>query len=545
MGYVVRMPQLGMSMDEGTLLEWRVGEGEAVQSGDVLAVVESEKTSADVESREDGSLRRVLVSEGVTVAPGDPIGVVAGPDEDASAVLEDAGAPADGGAAAGDTAAERPTGAGGTPADGSTGADPTAESDSTGNGAAASDADVRATPGARRRAEREGVALAGVEGTGPQGVVTEGDVARAAEAGASAGAATRTVAETVELTGVQRTTADRLAESYREAVHVTVRRTVDATPAQDVLAAARAAGVDASLADLLLCAFADALEAHPRFNATFADDRYEVFEEVNVGYAVDVDGDLRTPVVPDVGASSVEDVAARRRDLVSRAQAGDLSVDDEAGGTVTVTNLGPLGVDSFDPVINPPEVAILGVGRVRDGEVTLSLAFDHRVRNGADAARLLDALASNLTDRERLRSHVETAIAAGPDRRTAVARVTEGYAGTYRTAAGEVAFDEPEAVGGEGRAPDPVEHLLGALGACLTVSVREMADRDGVGLEDVETRVAGSPETGPLDAVEVTVTVASPAGDDAIDRVVEKAERACYVARALDVDAAVSWERRA
>ena len=120
---------------------------------------------------------------------------------------------------------------------------------------------------------------------------------------------------------------------------------------------------------------------------------------MNVGVAVDVDGGLVTPVVPDVRTKSAEEVAALRGALTERALAGEFTSEDLAGGTFTVTNLGMFGVDSFDPVINPPETAILGVGRVREnGTMTLSLSFDHRVVNGADAARYLDDLVGTLTD---------------------------------------------------------------------------------------------------------------------------------------------------
>jgi pyruvate dehydrogenase E2 component (dihydrolipoamide acetyltransferase) len=180
---------------------------------------------------------------------------------------------------------------------------------------------------------------------------------------------------------------------------VTVERELSAATLRGVTGTMRAGGVDVSLTDVLLRAVGAQLADQPAFNALFEDGTHRLVEEVNVGVAVDVADGLVTPVVPDVTAKSVEEVAAVRRDLTDRVQAGDYTTDDLSGGTFTVSNLGPLGVDSFDPIINPPEVAILGVGRVRDdGTMTLGLSFDHRVVNGADAARFLDGLTGTLTD---------------------------------------------------------------------------------------------------------------------------------------------------
>jgi pyruvate dehydrogenase E2 component (dihydrolipoamide acetyltransferase) len=205
---------------------------------------------------------------------------------------------------------------------------------------------------------------------------------------------------------MRKTIANRLQESYREAVHVTVHREVDA---EALTAAADAA--DVSVVDVLVRALSDALAEHPAFNATFEDGTHRLYEEHNVGVAVAVEDGLVAPVVADVGGRNLDGIAAERERLTEAVQAGDYTMADLRGGTVTVSNLGPLGVDGFTPIINPPQVAILGVNRVQErarpadeGGVAfrktlpLDLSFDHRVVDGADAARFLGALAERVED---------------------------------------------------------------------------------------------------------------------------------------------------
>jgi pyruvate dehydrogenase E2 component (dihydrolipoamide acetyltransferase) len=220
--------------------------------------------------------------------------------------------------------------------------------------------------------------------------------------------APRTVREERSSTPMRKTIANRLQQSYREAVHVTASRDIDAGPLLSVADAA-----EVSVVDVLLRALSDSLAAHPAFNATFEDGTHRLYEEHNVGVAVDIEDGLVTPVVADLGSKSLAEIAERRQVLTERVRDGDYTMSTFRGGTFTVSNLGPLGVDSFTPVINPPEVAILGVGRTTDRavptgdgverrrELTLDLSFDHRVVDGADAARFLGTLAEHVADATR------------------------------------------------------------------------------------------------------------------------------------------------
>lgn len=215
----------------------------------------------------------------------------------------------------------------------------------------------------------------------------------------------RTIREERTLDQMRQTIADRLQESSQNAAHVTVSREANAEALLDETETAKQRlDIEVTIVDVLLCALADTLSDHHAFNATFEDGTHRLYEEQNIGVAVDIDAGLVTPVLTDVGSKSLGAIHEERQELVSRMQAGDYTMSDFQGGTFTVTNLGPLGVDSFTPIINPPEVAILGVGCIKphphpdNGDITfrrqlpLDLSFDHRVVDGADAARFLDTL---------------------------------------------------------------------------------------------------------------------------------------------------------
>jgi pyruvate dehydrogenase E2 component (dihydrolipoamide acetyltransferase) len=473
MAYTVRMPKLGVEMEQGVVLEWHAEEGETVEEGELVAEIESEKTQAEVTAREAGVLRRILLAVDEEGEPGAAMGVVGDPEEDIADLLAEVDAdPETGGegAAADDAAATAdegdddaaPADDGPTPAvtevgTGGVDAGAPGSGGGTGVGGGAGGATaVAATPGgdgvkvsprARSRADELGVTAAAVEGTGPEGSVTAADVERAAESGtapASAGvsagdgattgedaaaatpdaaAATpdaasatdtetsRTAVERREQSRMRSTIARRLSESWREAPHVTVDRRVDAEPLFAAVEAAEASGHDVSMTDVLLRAVSETLDEHPEFNATFEDEVHTIYEEHNVGVAVDVEQGLITPVVPDVGSKTVDEIAALRGELTDRALSGDYTGDDLSGGTFTVSNLGVFGVDSFTPIINPPEIAILGVNGIEEkpvrGErggiawhrtIGFSLSFDHRVVDGADAAKFLATLAEKLGD---------------------------------------------------------------------------------------------------------------------------------------------------
>lgn len=586
MGYVVRMPQLGMTMEEGVVVEWAVDDDERFEADDLIAVVESEKTTNDVEARESGRIIERFVDVDQPVGPGDPIAYVG---EEGEAVPDDV-----------DVETEADAGASGAEADADATAD--AADDDTpepaaGAGAAAADAETKVSPRARAFAAENDIdeaRLAELSGSGPDGAVVEADVVAAADelaasgtAEASAGTAEasaesgsagagstepaaiapgsaaggapsvegRDVYETRGESGLRRTIAERMTESAK-APQVTLNQRVPVDALLDLkdrLEADR--GLELSVTDFLLAAVSDALEAHPALNAVYEDGAHMLAGNVNIGIAIDIEDGLVTPVIDGADRRTLTELREERKRLVSLVQSGEYTMDDLADGTFTVTNLGHFGVETFDPILNPPQVGILGVGTIHsradpdgDGtvrEIGLSLTFDHRAVDGADAARFLETLADGLTHplrllpigrtRESNEPFLETG--AGPDGDRAAAAESEGgMRAAVRSRRFEWRADEPEEQGGDDTAPSPVEQFVGSLSSCLTLMIGHMAERREVDLDEVNVTAQASPPEGRIDHIDVDIDVVSGDAPEDVRNVVDMAERACYVNQAIDDD---------
>jgi len=401
MAYITKIPKLNLEMQEGTIVKWYVDEGDAVSEGDPIADVEAEKANAEITAEEDGVVQEIFTREGDVGEPGDPIAIVAGTDEDISDLIAEVDEK---------TAQEEP---GATESEPDSASEPSQTDAATAGGRSTGDRKV--TPKARKRASELGVDLDAVEGTGYEGAVTADDVERAASQGDDFRSKPHTVTDEQELVGMRKTIADRLSESYRDAVHVTVHREVNVAPLLAAVDDVNAAGDTAiSLVDVLLKALSNTLGNHPEFNGTFEDGTHRYVAEHHIAFAVDIDEGLITPVIASVDEKSLSEITDTRTELTEQAQAGEYDSKMLSDGTFTITNLGPLGVDSFTPIINPPQVAILGINRYKDRPVptddgvsfepymTLDLTFDHRLVDGADGARFLDTLAAQIADSDRL-----------------------------------------------------------------------------------------------------------------------------------------------
>jgi pyruvate dehydrogenase E2 component (dihydrolipoamide acetyltransferase) len=379
MAHEIVLPQWGMEMQDATIVRWLKHEGDSVSEGEPLVEIETAKIETEMESTAAGVLAHILVPEGTTVPIRTVLAIVAAAGEQVPRPL---------GVAPAVTAA--PSAAPAPP--------PSAAAGS-----------VQITPVARRLAQQHGIDLSRVQGSGPGGRVVREDVERAVAPQAEA---TARAAAVVSITGIRQTIATRMLQSVQTTAQVTLTTEVDVTDAMTLRAglARQWADVGLSPLHLVIKAAARALKVHPRMNGLQKDRAVELLAEINVGVAVSLQEGLIVPTIRRADEKPLADIASESRDLAKKAREGTISYDEVTGGTFTVTNLGAYGIDAFTPIINAPQIGILGVGRVVDkpvvyqGEITkrsmmfLSLTFDHRVIDGAPAAEFLCTVKEYLED---------------------------------------------------------------------------------------------------------------------------------------------------
>lgn len=404
----VIMPKFEMAQETGKILRWLKREGDPVVKGEAILEVETDKVAMEVEAPASGILAGIRAGPGEVIPIGQPIAYILLPGE----------TPADVGAAsAGPTPratplAERIAQAHGVDLSAVRGSGPggrVTKADVEAALAAVPEGKVQAVPAARRLARELGVDLRAVVGTGPGGRIQSEDVRRAA-AGVPERVPTPAVRRRVPLTGMRRAIAERMLRSVREAPQFTVSVDVGmerALALVDDLSAwsAREEGPRVTLTALLVKACAWALQRHPALNAALEGEEIVEWAEVNIGVAVAVAEGLVVPVVRGADRLGVLEIARSLEEQTARAREGRLRAEDVQGGTFTLSNLGMYGVDRFTALLNPPQAAILAVGRVAkrpavgEGDAvvvrpmaTLTLTADHRIVDGAQAARFLEDL---------------------------------------------------------------------------------------------------------------------------------------------------------
>lgn len=433
----VLIPKLGMTMSEGAVAQWHVADGGEVRKGDRVYRLETEKIEFEVEAEADGVLRH-LVAKGAKLAPGTVVAYILAPGEELPAgvtapspiaAAESASAVAAapvtaGGIIAASPIARRLAKEAGLALDSITGTGPRGritEEDVLRAKQAPStpaSAEVVASPVARRLAETLGVNLAKVRGSGPGGRITKEDVEAAASSPAtpappSPAPAQHAAGEVIPLRAMRRTIAQRMHSSLQEMAQLTMAMEVDMSDCVKLRAQLidewSGESIRPTYSDLVIKAVAKALRQHPLLNSTLAADGIVLHPNVHVGMAVAVEEGLVVPVIRDADAVPLKDLARESARLAAAARSGGLTMDEMSGGTFSVTALGMAGIDFFTPVINPPNVAILGVGRIHDDvawegdrpvrvqQMTLSLTIDHRVVDGAPGAAFL-GLVRNLLE---------------------------------------------------------------------------------------------------------------------------------------------------
>jgi pyruvate dehydrogenase E2 component (dihydrolipoamide acetyltransferase) len=431
----VIMPKMGDAMEEGTLLKWLKSEGDDVSEGDPIAEIETDKVTMELEAEDAGTLAQLIADEGQEIPVGEAIAFIQGEGEEvperseggggeAEEEAEEGGDEGGGGAQATATETEAPEEAeegGGQEAGGGA------------NGRA--DGNFRASPIVRRLANENDLDLAKIDGSGPAGRIVERDVRAAMESGTAQrdedGAQEEVEApeepqqpqaemqgfqparlpepteepgtQLVEPTRMMQVIGERMTEAKQHVPHfyATVEVRMDAAMAlrKQLNGQLEDEGIKLSVNDFVMKACAVALRNYPNLNALYTTRGVELHEKVDMAMAVALDQGLITPVIRDIGSKGLSAISRESKDLASRARDGKLQPDEYQGGTITVSNMGMFGIESFTAIINPPQAAIVAVSSIdrrpsydENGEIVpgsfmkLTLSADHRIANGRDGA---------------------------------------------------------------------------------------------------------------------------------------------------------------
>jgi pyruvate dehydrogenase E2 component (dihydrolipoamide acetyltransferase) len=438
----VIMPKMGDAMEEGTLLKWLKSEGEEVSEGDPIAEIETDKVTMELEAEDAGTLAQLIASEGQDVPVGEAIAFIAGEGEEipersegggeAEVEAEEGGEEDGGGAQATATETEAPE------------EGEAAEEQGDGQADGRADGHFRASPIVRRLAEENDLDLSKIDGSGPAGRIVERDVRAAMESGTAQrteGAAEEEQADgqaqpqqaaqqgfqpahlpepteapgtqLMEPTRMQRVIGERMTEAKQHIPHfyATVEVRMDAAMAlrKQLNEQLEEDGIKLSVNDFVMKAAAVALRNYPNLNALYTSQGIELHEKVDMAMAVALDAGLITPVIRDIGSKGLAAISRESKDLATRARDGKLQPDEYQGGTITVSNMGMFGVESFTAIINPPQAAIIAVSSIdrrpaydENGEIVpasmmkLTLSADHRIANGRDGALYMSEVKKTL-----------------------------------------------------------------------------------------------------------------------------------------------------
>ncbi|MBV9452988.1 MAG: 2-oxo acid dehydrogenase subunit E2, partial [Rubrobacter sp.] len=427
----VIMPKMGDAMEEGTLLKWLKSEGDEIEEGEPIAEIETDKASMEIEAEDSGTLHEIIAQEGQDVPVGEAIAVILGEGEEPPERDGAAEAEAEESEAEEDAEAQSQTA---TEAEEEEAPEVEEAPAVTAQAEGAANGQVRASPIVRRLASENNLDLSQIEGSGPQGRIIERDVRAVIESGvAQADGRAETEApeaapeeapqaiwqppELAEPTGAPGTElqepsrmlqiiGERMTASWQQAPHfyATVAVQMDETMALREQLNQRLAEQEIKLSvnDFVMKACASALKDFPKLNSLYTSQGIELHQQVDMAMAVALEDGLITPVIRDCANKGLSAISQESKELAKRAREGDLTPDEYQGGTITVSNMGMFGVESFSAIINPPQAAIVAVSGIvkhptynEDGEIVpanvmkLTLSADHRIVNGADGAHYM------------------------------------------------------------------------------------------------------------------------------------------------------------
>ncbi|WP_103664429.1 pyruvate dehydrogenase complex dihydrolipoamide acetyltransferase [Gracilimonas amylolytica] len=408
MAIKIEMPKLSDTMEEGVIASWNVEEGDKVEAGDIIAEVETDKATMEVEAFDEGTVLKILVDAGDAVPLGGLMAVLGEEGEDISDILEGAGSSGSGKAEAKDSSSEEKE-------ESSTSGGSTTltspRSDSGDSSSSSDDGRIKASPLARKMAEDKGIELSRVDGSGPNGRIIKADIENYKESAQPAAAVASTQgfesleSKEVKVSQMRKTIARRLSESkftnphFYETIDIDMKAAIAARKSMN-----EANDVKISFNDIVVKACSIALTRHQAVNSSWHGDVIKEHGDVHVAVAVAIDEGLMTPVIRHSDKKGLLQISSETRELAGLARDRKLQPEQMEGSTFTISNLGMFGIEEFTAIINPPNACILAVGAIRDvpvvenGEVVpgkrmkVTLSSDHRIVDGAKAAEFLNTV---------------------------------------------------------------------------------------------------------------------------------------------------------
>jgi len=537
MAIVIQMPKLGHTMTEGKVLQWHKRPGEAVREGELVLTIESDKTEVEIESPGAGVMGKQWTGEGQVVAVGGRLGVI----EQAGSSF--AQSTPDGVDCAKEQSALAVSAAAGAIAP-----------------AAADSRRVLASPRAKRLAFESELDIAAIKGSGANGTVTEDDVHRAIAARTATtakrpeaksapspepGAGALRASRREKLTRIQAIGARNLSASWKEIPHFVQMVQVDMSRILAARESLSRSGAHHSITDFVLAAVTRALKDNPRINASYADGEMLIYDQINLGVAVDTAEGLVVPVLLGAELLDLSAISARVAGLAEKARLKRLSPAELEGATFTVSNLGAFGVENGTPVIFAPQSALMFVGAIRDqvlavaGRVEvrpamqIAIAYDHRGIDGATAARFTSKVKAVLEAGD-FGAPVSTKPKPAPRSRE-VSIESLGEALHTRVSHGVHSW---ELHGETPGLPSPVEAFLGALGSCLLMSLRVAAQARKMEVARASVSVRAN-EKGHVASIEMELRLETAESDGKLHKLIEVAERGCHVRRLIRDDVPV------
>ncbi len=350
----VQIPKTESKVEEATLVKWHKKEGDKVEAGELIAEIETFKAAVEINSSNTGIIYRIFVKEGETVPVNTVIAILGKEGEEIS----------------------------------SESIKPFLRNQE-GEGVSLKEEKIKIAPIARKLALAKGVDLSLINGSGPGGAITKKDIE---EHLSKKGKKTNfTIKEVYKLTEVQKITAERLTDSYKNIPQFTLCRKIDIDSLLSIKKEINARlSQPLSLVDFIIKALILTFKKFPEFNAIFEEENYKFIKEINISLAVATDRGLMVPVLKDLEGKDIFEIAQLRKEITDKALKGKLQPEDFEKGTFTITNLGLQGIEYFTPIINPPQVAILGIGKLEKMSLPLSLSMDHRIIDGAKGADFLE-----------------------------------------------------------------------------------------------------------------------------------------------------------